>query len=241
MAEKTMAERRKEELARRLAGQARGGDEHLTEPPKPYVIDPGDDVEMVEDEPVLDEVPRGPVIEDPWPARKAFLLSLIKDPELRDEITDDELRAMDARITKKARDERRKAALSLLEEDMLHRARVDENLIHANTLRSQEERARLASKVRVRFDLPDEGRGSNRFRVDGREYGIHQWYEMTVAEMESIRETHYRMHLNDVQFRTLDQAGRAGLGMNNRAQGTTAAHVLLSRQPAIMEVEPILV
>ena len=232
----TPAQRRQRRIAEL---QARGNDEHLTTPPE--VVEPEDDLDEDED---IDEVPRGPVIEDGWPERKLFLLSLITDPELRDEITDAELRAMDARISKKARDERRKAALESLEDELLHRARVDENLLNANTLRTMEEKARLAEMVRVRFTLPGDGaghRGPNGFRVDGRIWENGQWNIMTVAEMESLRETHYLAHVAEIQFATLDQARKAGLGMYTRAQGTTAARVLMARSPATMEVEPLLV
>jgi hypothetical protein len=240
MAEKTQAELRAERRAEqraRLEAEARGSDEHLTEQPAP------DELDEIE-EPEIEEPPRGPVMDDPWPERRRFLLSLIRDPELRDEITDEELRAMDARITKKAHDERRKAAMAAFEDEMLHRARVDEGLKDPKTLRTMDENARLASKVRVRFVLPGDGsghQGPNGFRIDGRIIENGQWVEMTMAEYESRREEHYAAHLAEVQFSTLDQARKAGLGMNHRAQGTTAARVLMSRSPHIMEVEPILV
>lgn len=208
--------------------------------------------ELIDDEPEFVPVesnqpgpePEAPPVyepEDNWPERRRVLLQGM-DPATAALITDDKLREIETKVAKKAHDERLKAALEKLEDDMLHRARVEENLLSASTLRTMEEREYLATKIRVRFALPDEGsghQGRNGFRVDGRIYENNMWHEMTVAEMLSLRETHYNCHINEVRFSTLDQSRRAGLGMNSRAQGTDAAHILMSRAPVLMEIEPI--
>ena len=58
---------------------------------------------------------------------------------------------------------------------------------------------------------------------------------MTRAEYESLNESHYRIHVNEIRYAVLDQDKKAGITLNNRMQGTTAAHVLFSQAPVRLE------
>jgi hypothetical protein len=156
-------------------------------------------------------------------------------------ISDEDLLAIKAKQDKKAADERKKDVLERLEADMLHRARVDQELLSASTLRTAAERARLAEKVMVKIELPGGGAGqhTNGFRIDGRLYQVGNEYEVTRAELESMQDTHYRVHVNEIRFSTLDQDKKAGISLNNRAMGTTAANTLFAQAPVRLEVRDV--
>lgn len=225
-----LAKAREARQARALAAQAEEARPWSLEDEEPF-----EDEDVVEDE----NIPDIPHI----PAEPTKNISALRDTllqhltaEERELISDDDLLRIKARQDKKAADERKKDVLEKLEADMLHRARVEQGLLSAKTLRTAEERARLAQKVRVKIEMP----GSvlqqiQGFRIDGRMYEAGREYEMTRAEYESLRDTHYRVHVNEIRFAVLDQDKKVGITLNNRTQGTTAAHALFAQAPVRLE------
>lgn len=184
------------------------------------------------DEPAMGEPPQLGV--DITLLRESLLQHLT--PDERKLISDEDLLAIKAKQEKKAAAERKKDVLEKLEADMLHRARVEQGLLSQNTLRTAEEQARLAKRVRVRIEMPGAVlQQIAGFRIDGRLYEANREYEMTVAELESLRDTHYRIHINEIRFAVLDQDKKVGITLNNRAQGTSAAHALFAQAPIRLE------
>lgn len=229
-----LAKAREARQARALAAQAEEARPWSLEDEEPF-----EDEDAVEDENIPD-IPHIPA--EPTKNIAALRETLLQHltAEERELISDDDLLRIKARQDKKAADERKKDVLEKLEADMLHRARVEQGLLSAKTLRTAEERARLAQKVRVKIEMP----GSvlqqiQGFRIDGRMYEAGREYEMTRAEYESLRETHYRVHVNEIRFAVLDQDKKVGITLNNRTQGTTAAHALFAQAPVRLEAVDI--
>lgn len=225
-----LAKAREARQARALAAQAEEARPWSLEDEEPFADEDQDNADI--DEPELSEPPKP--TESIAALRETLLQHLTA--EERELISDDDLLRIKARQDKKAADERKKDVLEKLEADMLHRARVEQGLLSAKTLRTAEERARLAQKVRVKIEMP----GSvlqqiQGFRIDGRMYEAGREYEMTRAEYESLRETHYRVHVNEIRFAVLDQDKKVGITLNNRTQGTTAAHALFAQAPVRLE------
>jgi hypothetical protein len=140
-------------------------------------------------------------------ARRLRLLEGI-DPEIADLITDAELDEIEAEERAKAEAERKKQALGTVRAQMRQRARVENDLIAADVLRTDAEKKRLRELVKFRVMLPNDGaghRGQNGFRVDGRLYQHGHTYTEPRAVFEALQANHYRAWLNEVQFKTLDQ------------------------------------
>jgi hypothetical protein len=122
-------------------------------------------------------------------ARRLRLLEGI-DPAIADLISDAELDEIEAEERQKAEAERKKRALTSVRETLRQKARVENDLIAADVLLSDEEKKRRAKPVKIRINLPangDPARGANGFRVNG------------------VAEQHYRTWLAEIKFTTLDQ------------------------------------
>lgn len=125
-------------------------------------------------------------------------------------ISDEELQRMQAEEDAKAVEERKKRALEAIRAQMRHEARVENALIDASTLRSQEERAWLMQKGRVRINVPLDGSGDPArspagFRVDGRWFTNGLEYDMTRAEFISLHANHYGVWLHQLRHTMLNQ------------------------------------
>jgi hypothetical protein len=192
-------------------------------------------IEQVEPDPGDGTVELGPAIEDaatevfaakvPNAAadrRRRLLADLPADQAAL--ITDDELAEIEREEMERALAEQKKKALADARTMARQYARIEHDLIPSGVLRSEEERRRLAEKVRIRIDLP-EGGGATGFRIDGRYYRQGMEYTVTRAQFESMQSMFYRMHLSEVEFATLDQHKRGN-----------SAREVLSRRPPHLEV-----
>lgn len=159
---------------------------------------PGDDgVTVIDGGPSLDDIrrERRERLTGDLPADLAVL------------ITDAELEKIEFEENEKALASKKKQALSEIRALASAEARIEHGLIPADTLRSEAEKARLAEKIKVKVNLP-RGGGALGLRVDGRLFRNAHIYDMTRAEYESSHYTVYRMWLDELRFRTLDQNER---------------------------------
>lgn len=161
--------------------------------------------------PDLGPAPEPPPVSEPEPpdpeTRRARLLEGV-DPDIARLISDDELDIIEADERQKAADERKKQALASVRATLKQRARVENDLISADVLRSDAERKRLLEPVTFTVRLPNDGaghHGRNGIRVDGFLYQQGHTYTRPRGVFETLRDIHFRSHLNEVQFRTLDQ------------------------------------
>lgn len=165
--------------------------------------------------------------EDAAAVRRQRLLGDI-DPAVAALFTDAELEQIEREEREKALAKQKKHALDDLRAKARQAAEIEHDLIPANTLRDANERKRLAEMVRVRINMPDDGGGDARtagIRIDGRIYQMDREYTVTRAQFETMREMHYRAHLNELRFRTLDQ----------HKPGKSAKEVL-AKSPPMFEV-----
>jgi hypothetical protein len=161
--------------------------------------EPEDDIEFT-DRPDIE--PSEPLAE-----RRMRLLEGI-DPAIADLISDAELDEIEAEERQKAEAERKKRALASVRESLRQKARVENSLIEASVLLSDEEKKRRAKPVKIRINLPangDPARGANGFRVDGVLYQQGTVRTVPLAVAESLAEQHYRTWLAEIKFTTLDQ------------------------------------
>lgn len=136
-------------------------------------------------------------------ARRRRLLADVP-AEMAALITDDELIAIELEEAEKALAEQRKKTLTDVRMMARQYARIEHDLIPASVLRGEDERRRLAEPVKILVNLP-EGGGALGFRVDGRLLRNGEEVTVSRAVYESLAHTHYRAHLNEVEFTTLDQ------------------------------------
>ena len=130
------------------------------------------------------------------------------DPAIADLISDNELNEIEAEERQKAEAERKKRALASVRESLRQKARVENSLIEASFLLSDEEKKRRSKPVKIRINLPangDPARGANGFRVDGVLYQQGTVRTVPLAVAESLAEQHYRTWLAEIKFTTLDQ------------------------------------
>lgn len=132
------------------------------------------------------------------------------NPEAWELVSDEELEEIERAAEADAREKQRKQVLADAKAAARHRAAVEYDLISADTLRSDAERARLAEPRTFTISLPGDGsgdpaRGGKGIRIDGFLYEDGRTYTRPCAVFESLREIFYRTHLNEVTFRTLDQ------------------------------------
>lgn len=189
----------------------------------------------LEDE--IPEIPVVPVRGKPAEDLETLLSGL--DPKVRALLSPEDINDILAEERLRASEERKKKAREDAREQIRHRMRVEHGLMDSATLRSREQNERLATMVRIRFDLPGGGaghNGANGIRINGHLYEVRQWHTVTTAELESIREMHYNAWVNEIQFKTLDQTGQLGITTMNRLVGTTPAKALFSLQPNMVEV-----
>ena len=128
-------------------------------------------------------------------------------PDLAALITDDELEKIEREEIAKAIASKTKQALAEVRALASAEARIEHGLIPADVLRSEAEKSRLAAKKKIRPNLP-RGGGALGLRIDGRLFRHGQIYEVTTAEFESLHYTIYKMWLDEIRFRTLDQNER---------------------------------
>ncbi len=166
-------------------------------------------------------MPAHPIVEDeieftdrpdiePSDGRRLRLLEGI-DPAIADLISDAELDEIEAEERQKAEAERKKRALASVRESLRQKARVENSLIEASVLLSDEEKKRRSTPVKIRINLPangDPARGANGFRVDGVLYQQGTVRTVPLAVAESLAEQHYRTWLAEIKFTTLDQHKR---------------------------------
>lgn len=179
-----------------------------------------------------------PMMADPAEDLEELLSGL--DPKVRALLSPEDINDILAEERLRAANESKKRAREDAREQIRHRMRVEHGLMDSATLRSREQNERLATRVRIRFDLPGGGaghNGANGIRINGHLYEVRQWHTVTTAELESIREMHYNAWVNEIQFKTLDQTGQLGITTMNRLVGTTPARALFSLQPNMVEVQ----
>ncbi len=169
-----------------------------------------DEAEAVADHPVPDEAA----------ARRQRLLGDL-DPETAALYTDAELAEIEREENEKALAARKKQGLQDIRATARQLARIENDLIPADTLRSEAEVKRLAEPVTFRVMLPGDGaghRGRNGFRVDGFLYQVGRTYVRPRAVFESLLSNHWRAWLNEVTFKTLDQhkAGNSAVEILNQ-------------------------
>jgi hypothetical protein len=194
----------------------------------PVPIAPEPDPELP---PAADRDADSPV--DPDLARRRQLLQGVPD-DIASLISDEELAKIEAEERAKAESESKKLALSLVRDQMRQRARVEANLIPADVLRSEAEKARLAELVTFRINLPDGGTGGLPGpRIDGRIYQNGMVYTEPRAVFDSLQEMHYRVHVNEVEFLDLNQMNVFRRGDDVR---TRPAQIILARRPPPFEV-----
>lgn len=155
-------------------------------------------------------------------ARRQRLLG--DNPEAWNLISDEELEKIEREEQDAARMTQRKQALADVRATARQLAQVDYDLISADTLRSDAEKKRLAEPRTFTIRVPGDGAGHNGqsgIRVDGFLYQNGRTYTRPTAVFESLQEIFYRIHLNEVIFRTLDQ----------HKPGNSAVEVLSARMP----------
>ena len=130
------------------------------------------------------------------------------NPESWDLVSDEELEEIERAAAAEAKEKQRKQVLADAKAAARHHAAVEYDLISADTLRSDAERARLAEPRTFTINLPGDGaghKGRSGIRVDGFLYENGRTYTRSTAVFESLRSIHYNVHLQEVMFRTLDQ------------------------------------
>lgn len=130
------------------------------------------------------------------------------DPAVAAKVSDARLLEIDAKAKADAEAEEMERALKDVAALAKQHARADHGLISQATLRTKAEKERLAQRVKVRIAVPTEGSGHNGaagIRVDGVLYQNGSTPTLSRAQMESLQEMHYRAHLAEVTFRTMDQ------------------------------------
>jgi hypothetical protein len=154
-------------------------------------------------------------------ARRRRLLADVP-AEMAALITDAELAEIERDEAEKALAEQRKKALTDIRAMARQYARIEHDLVPASVLRSEDERRRLAEPVKILVNMP-EGGGALGFRVDGRLLQNGEIVTVSRAVYESLAYTHYKAHLNEVTFSTLDQ----------HKPRNSAAEVLSRRRPTL--------
>ena len=208
------AKRNREEKQRILAAQA---EERTGARPAPVEIEVEAEPEVEPDEALLDapvgelEVEDEPeavdAVAEERAARRARMLAET-DAETAALFTDDELEKIEREEREKALADRKKQAMRNIRATAQHLARVENDLIPADTLRSDADWKRLNEPVTFRVDLPGDGaghRGQNGVRLDGVLYQHGRVYTRPRAVFEAVREIMYRARINELRFRTLDQ------------------------------------
>lgn len=214
MAGKPWTEEQKE--AARLARLARSGDLIGDEEVPPEEAEP-EAAEIVEPSP------------DPLAELRARYLSGLA-PEIAELINDDELKKIIAEEEEKARNEKKKRALQAIRNQAQLEARVDNDLIPADQIRSEAEKRFLSQPVTFRVNMPKDVADSRGFRIDGFLYENNQVYTRPRHVFQSLLEMHYRVHVNNIEFRTLDQAKMV------RSRYMQPARIILSQSPPPFEV-----
>lgn len=154
---------------------------------------------------VLDEV--RPALDAAAAARRQRLLSGL-DPEIAALVTDEQLAEIEADEQKKAQDARVAQALKDVRSVVRQEALILNDMIPAAQLRSEAEKRRMNEPVTFEVRVPLGGaghRGQAGIRVNGFLYQHGQRYTRPRHVFESLREMHYRVHLAEVQFSTLNQ------------------------------------
>ena len=154
-------------------------------------------------------------------ARRRRLLAGLP-PETAALISDDDLLAIEREETDKALAEKKKKGLKDARAMARQYALIEHDLLSPETLRDEETYKRLNEKVKIRVNLP-EGGGALGFRVDGDLIRNGEERVVTRAQYESLLDTFYRLHLNEVMFSELNQGRR----------GNTARDILDRRRPQL--------
>lgn len=129
-------------------------------------------------------------------------------PDIAALISDDELDRIEREEREKAEAERKKKALDDVRAQMRQRARVENDLIAPDVIRSAEEKRRLGEMVTFKVNLPNDGSGHygrNGFRVDGRLYQQGAVYTEPRAVFESLQANFFQTWKSELMFKTLDQ------------------------------------
>lgn len=183
----------------------------------------------VESAPADEALLRQPVtvLDEPDDSRRRRLLDGVP-ADIAALITDAELEKIESEERQRAEIERKTKALASVREQLRQQARVDNDLISADVLLSDAEKARLSEKVKFRINLPAGGaghRGHHGFRVNGFTYQQGREYEAPRAVFESLQANHYKAWLSETRFKTLDQHKRGN-----------SAEEILNHQPPHFEV-----
>jgi hypothetical protein len=118
------------------------------------------------------------------------------------------LAEIEADEQKKAQDARVAQALKDVRSVVRQEALILNDMIPAAQLRSEAEKRRMNEPVTFEVRVPLGGaghRGQAGIRVNGFLYQHGQRYTRPRHVFESLREMHYRVHLAEVQFSTLNQ------------------------------------
>lgn len=203
---------------------ARGSDEELLRRPMPTapIAEEDDTVEV-------ERIEGDEIAIEALEARRARLLEGV-DPAIADLISDDELDQIEEEERIKAEAERKKLALQTVRESLRQKARVENDLIASSVLLSEAEKKRRNEPVTFRVNLPMDGAGdpaksAHGLKVDHFRYQQGQTYTRPRAVFESLQEAHYRIHLQEIAFKTLDQHKRGN-----------SAPEIIARNPPPFEV-----
>ena len=199
MARKEMTEEQKatarDNLARARAArreklEARSA-ELVEEEPEAHVIAPQEDVEWV---------PWVPVEEPKDEARDKLLAAI--DPDIAALFTPDEIAAIIGKATENALNEKKAQARKTLEARAKTQARVEQELVSQDVIRTAEEQARMDELVTWRCRLPDSG-DERLLRIDGRIIRHDQVVTTSRAEFASAAEMMYRAWHTELRFKGL--------------------------------------
>ena len=156
---------------------------------------------------VLDEV--RPALDEVAAARRRRLLADL-DPEIAALVSDEQLAQIEAEERAKAKATRVAQALKDARAVAHQQALIENDLIPADRLRSEAEKRRMMEPVTFEVHVPSGGAGDPRlapagFTVDGFRYQNGRRYTRPRHVFDSLQETHYRVHLAEVRFSTLNQ------------------------------------
>lgn len=150
-----------------------------------------------------------PVLDDAAAERRRRLLADL-DPEIAALVSDEQLAQIEAEERAKAKATRVAQALKDARAVAHQQALIENDLIPADRLRSEAEKRRMMEPVTFEVHVPSGGAGDPRrapagFTVDGFRYQNGRRYTRPRHIFESLQEMHYRVHLAEVRFSTLNQ------------------------------------
>lgn len=191
--------------AERAAAQARGRDDHLTNPPA---------AEEPEQAQAEEPDAAGAAMGEPEPmpetasamARRRRLLGDLA-PEAQAMFSDEDLARIDAEEEERAQKERKKQYLADIRATAQMHARIGAGLLSASVLRDDELQKYMNQEIEFVIDLPlgSMPAGKEGIRFNSFWYQNGRKYVRPRHVVASIMEVHYKAHLAEVMFSTMNQ------------------------------------